>query len=240
MSANPDHPSTMCYLDFTTGGKSHPDVNDGQSWDTWQVIHVTDHTGEPLKSFGYPADPAHPYETEPASFTKAKWHHPEYSNHPNYIVATVNADRYFANPDPNGLPYVNTKNQERIYLVDVADSAYLEVMRQDETTIQYYAKGGGLYWPGLWVDAGSEVELDQRGARRGGVMFEAGRVASRSPIRSVTVYRADGTVVDRSAPRGRVKTLELRSLRDLSTGTYFVRVETVDAGARVFRYLPVR
>jgi hypothetical protein len=241
ISSSTDHPSLMCYLDFSTDGDTYPGVNGGESWDTWQVIHVTDHTGEPLKSFGYPDNPEHPLETQPtASLSKAKWHHPEWSNHPDFIAATLNADRYYANPSGGMPPYVNTKNQERIYFVNVEDSTYIEIMRQDEATIQYYAKSGGLYWPGLWVDtAVSNITVERRAMRRGGVMLEGDHIASSHPIRTVKIYRADGGLVRRIKPDGAVKKVALRSLGHLTGGTYFVRVETL-GGTRVMRYLPMR
>jgi hypothetical protein len=87
-----------------------------------------------------------PLETDPPSFSRAKWHHSEWSNHPYFGVATLNADRYFK----SGNGFINTGFQERIYLINLKDSSYLEVLRPDK--VAYTGREfGGFYWPGLWV-----------------------------------------------------------------------------------------
>jgi hypothetical protein len=96
-------------------------------------------------------------ETDPKSFTSATWHHPEWSNHPYFAAATVNAERYFKN---NSGSYDNTSYQERIYLVNFKDSLYIEVLRPD--TIAYNVKAtSGFYWPWLWVEVGAGFAEDQ-------------------------------------------------------------------------------
>jgi hypothetical protein len=138
--------NTMMYLDLQT---SHPDINGGTQWLTWQVILISNIEKEVVKGFMVPQTYEFPLETEDSSLTGVKWHHPEWSNHPYFAAATINAERYFR----DGSDIVNTAYQERIYLVNLKDSVYLEVLRPD--TLKYLnpdAYQFGFHWPWLWVE----------------------------------------------------------------------------------------
>ncbi len=129
----------------------HPDLNGGEAWEEWQAILIGGKDGRLLKGFMHPADPEHSLETEPASLSRAKWHHCEWSNHPYFAAATVNSERYFKSSSG----YDNTMYQERIYLLNLKDSSYLEVLRPD--SLAYHSHSyGGFYWPYLWVEMPSE------------------------------------------------------------------------------------
>ncbi|MBD3315023.1 MAG: hypothetical protein GF344_04495 [Chitinivibrionales bacterium] len=252
MSPSQKFPGTLCFLDFGSSHKEFPGINNGRAWTSWQLIHVTNPRGESVKHFGFPRNPAYPLETPDSSLANSvgRWHHPEWANHPYYITATLNVDRSFRNPDPTSFPlWKSASNQERIYLINAKDSAYIEVMRQDEETIEFNP-GVGLHWPGLWVEIPAEFEEDTLWApvlhekgpavKRGGISFNGTRIISPYPIRTITVYRANGSVVERISPEGHAKRIVLAQLHGLSTGTYFVRVETLRAGTQVFRYMPLR
>ena len=148
--------NTMMYLN-TSG--AHPALNGGKTWGEWQAILISNGAKQLVKGFMFPASPAVPLETEPPSFTMARWHHCEWSNHPYFAAATLNADRYFKVAQG----YENSHYQERIYLVNLKDSTYLEVLRPDK--IAYSGRNGdvsGFHWPWLWVEvpSGFQEEAD--------------------------------------------------------------------------------
>jgi hypothetical protein len=136
----------LMYLD--TKGQA-AGIDGGKPWGEWQTILIGDASKRLLKGYTYPATFAHPLETSPASVSNVKWHHCEWSNHPHFAAATVNVERYFKAASG----YANTALQERIYLIDLKDSSYLEVLRPD--TVKYTGKAfdvSGFYWPWLWVE----------------------------------------------------------------------------------------
>lgn len=148
ISSSRRYTQSLMYLN--TSGQ-HPDLNGGKAWEEWQAILIGGKDGRLLKGFMHPADPVHSLETEPASLSRAKWHHSEWSNHPYFAAATVNAERYFK----AATGYANTMYQERIYLINLRDSAYLEVLRPDRLAYDSHSYGG-FYWPFLWVEVPSE------------------------------------------------------------------------------------
>jgi hypothetical protein len=135
---------------FLTKETSAPGINGGLPWGEWQAILIGD-AKHLLKGFMYPKTFAHAVETEVPSLSGMKWHHPEWSNHPYFAVATLNVDRYFKSA--TGAAYDNTAYQERIYMINLKDSTYLELLRPD--AIKGTGKAfdaSGLYWPWLWVE----------------------------------------------------------------------------------------
>lgn len=138
--------NTLMYLN--TDGID-PKINGGKEWGEWQAILIGDSSKSLLKGYTCPATFANPIETEPKSFTTMRWHHPEWSNHPYFAAATLNVDRFFK----SGSGYANTGYQERIYLLNLKDSTYLEVVRPD--AVRFTGKSfdaSGFYWPWLWVE----------------------------------------------------------------------------------------
>lgn len=139
---------TNTMMHMTTGG-SDPSIDNGNPWKKWQMIFINDNSGKIVKWFKYPTTYKYPLETDPPSFSEARWHHCEWSNHPYFAAATLNADRFF---DQDG-SWVNTYYQERLYLVNLKDSEYLELARIN--TIEYRGiqdDASGFYWPWLWVE----------------------------------------------------------------------------------------
>lgn len=128
----------------------HPNLHGGKPWEEWQAILIGGLEGKLLKGFLYPAETRHSLETDPPSLAKVKWHHCEWSNHPYFAAATVNADRYFKSTDG----YLNTMYQERVYLLNLKDSAYLEILRPDRVAYDAHVYRG-FYWPYVWVEVPS-------------------------------------------------------------------------------------
>jgi hypothetical protein len=150
ISSSRNFTNTMMFL---TMGSSHPKINGGKKWSTWQVILIINGNRELCKGFVCPATFTFPIETNPASIddinSSLRWHHCEWSNHPYFATATLNVDRYFK----VGADYQNTNYQERIYLINLRDSTFLEVARPD--TVIYKANQNstsGFHWPWLWVE----------------------------------------------------------------------------------------
>lgn len=146
ISASLVKPGALMYLN--TQGQS-PAIDGGKSWEEWQTILISDASRRLLKGYTYPAAFANPIETTPASVGRVKWHHCEWSNHPHFAAATLNVERFFQAKSG----FDNMALQERIYLIDLKDSTYLEVLRPD--AVKYTGKGydvSGLYWPWLWVE----------------------------------------------------------------------------------------
>ena len=145
--------NTVLYL--TTAG-SHPNINGGKMWDSWQAILINDITKNVLKGFLCPdsASVKFPIETDPPSFKNTRWHHCEWSNHPYFAVATLNVNHTFSGP-------ITTEYQERIYLINLKDSTYLEVLHAD--TIKNSGIEGdnsGYHWPWLWVEIPPSFQED--------------------------------------------------------------------------------
>lgn len=151
ISSSRNATNTLMYLNFPKD--STPFVDGGKVWGEWQTILISNSKQQFVKGFTYPRTFAFDPETNPKSFTRAKWHHPEWSNHPYFAAATVNMNRYFQTD--NG--FANTDFQERLYLLNLKDSTYLEVLRPE--TVKYTGKSlGGFYWPWLWVEVPAAFE----------------------------------------------------------------------------------
>lgn len=137
---------------YLTTNASHPKINNGKPWAMWEVLLINNIKKEVLKGIVRPdsASFAFPIETNPASYSGAKWHHCEWSNHPYFAAATLNVDRFYLKEDGN---YFHTAYQERIYLVNLKDSTYIEVLRPD-TVVKSKTDNddSGFHWPWLWVE----------------------------------------------------------------------------------------
>jgi hypothetical protein len=144
--------NTMMYLN--TEGSAAP-INGGKKWGEWQTILISDNAKKLVKGYTYPATFEHPVETATPSVSVIKWHHCEWSNHPHFATATLNVERYFKSASG----YDNTAMQERIYLINLKDSTYLEVLRPDAVKSAGSAYDvSGFYWPWLWVEVPAGFE----------------------------------------------------------------------------------
>jgi hypothetical protein len=133
---------------YLNTGSAYPKFADGKEWGEWQAILIGDASQSLVKGYMFPATYAIPLETDPKSYSAARWHHPEWSNHPYFAAATLNVSRYFK----SGAGFANTEYQERIYLLNLQDSSYLEVLRPDKVTFTGKGFANGFYWPWLWVE----------------------------------------------------------------------------------------
>ena len=118
---------------LTTVG-SHPNVNGGQMWQSWQVILINNNQKEVIKGYTYPTQFKIPLDTSNSTFRKAMWHHCEWSNHPYFAAATLNIRRTWEGTNA-------TEYQEQIYLINLKDYS-------------------GYHWPWLWVEKPSGFQED--------------------------------------------------------------------------------
>jgi hypothetical protein len=144
--------NTMMYLNIEG---SSPAINGGKKWGEWQTILISDNAKNLVKGYALPAAYKTPLETDPPSFSATRWHHCEWSNHPYFATATLNVDRFFksAAVSTSSSGFDNTGFQERVYLLNLKDSTYLEVLRPDAVKSPSGIAGdAGFFWPWLWVE----------------------------------------------------------------------------------------
>jgi hypothetical protein len=148
---------------LTTGdhdGRIKPD----STWRQWQVIFISDISQKVCRYYRVPTtfnvDPQTADTTIRKPSSAFCWHHPEWSNHPYFAAATLNVQRnYRAGSLWNGTSY-----QERLYLLNLRDSSYQEIVRPQPQVFVYdtarYGISAGFYWPWLWVQAPDGFDED--------------------------------------------------------------------------------
>lgn len=248
----------MMYLVFSG---SHASINNGKYSKDWQVIVIGSGDGDVLTGYWYPTGSEYledvdsafsGNETYPTTAMGFKWHHNEWSNHPYFAVATLNVERSW---DLTGnADWANTKYQERIYLLGLRDSTYLEVIRPS-----YIRNDGnvsrGVYWPFLWVqvpdgfqeDEGwlsapkeTTVLADVAYAANNGIVLTKRTIVASSAIAEVSLYRANGTLVERVTPTLATRKVALNSLAQPVAGMYVIRILTTNNACATLRFAAVR
>jgi hypothetical protein len=234
--------NTMMYLTMSVTGTIPPHINNGKPWGTWEVILINNALKRTLKGYTRPdsASFKFPIETNPPSFTKAKWHHCEWSNHPYFAAAAINAERYFSF---NG-EWVNTYYQERIYLINLKDSSYLEVMRLK--TIAYDSvpdDNSGLHWPYLWVQKPANFtestqwmdsalitsvkhseQLNKPGSPL--IVLNNSLMITQKSLSWLWLYTINGRLVQGMNVRNGQKIIPLPFIKSLSKGIYILKIES--------------
>ncbi len=252
ISSDPDHTDRMMFLDKGRGTTYKPSINGGKAWEAWQIIYITDFQGELLKHYIAPTDdPEHPFEIADSSKNEVhfyqpawtRWHHPEWSNHPNFAVATVNIRRIWGLTcgSQNNMACVSEK-QERIYFINLGTGGYLDVMGPGPSELVWDKSKAfdGLHWPYLWVDKESapvKQGLREIAGNRGFAQIRNGVLISRSEVVSVEIF----------GPRGRlVRSRQLNSpslkvaVGNLRAGAYTVRVRTAEGLSQSLRHFVVK
>jgi hypothetical protein len=232
----------VMHIDGGSSQSSTPMANFGKPWSEWQVILIIDDKGNLKKQYPYPKVPI---ETLPDSTNfgnKVRWHHPEWSNHPYFACATLNAGRsYYISGSWKSNDY-----QERIFLIDLFRSTNHEIL----APAQYLNDpGAGVYWPYLWVDVPATFQEDPNwmntinsvkrihtGKNFPIVSFDGNIVQSSTPLRSVTIHSLLGQQLKTVKLAAGSRSVEVRPDSKLSRGIYFVRVLTNDGKHQVFRW----
>lgn len=249
ISSDPDLTDRMMFLDFGNKARSIEGVNNGNLWDQWQVIFITDFAGNLINHYSVPRENAErPFEIPDSSKADARfmdaskimWHHPEWSNHPKFAVATLNFRRLWGS-GCGGL-ICDSEKQERIYFINLNTGGYLDVMgpASSELVWDETKEFDGLFWPYLWVDKESApVKHGIRGiaGNRGFAQIRNGVLISRSEVVSVEIF----------GPRGRLihsRKLNSPSLKvavgNLRAGAYTVRVRTAEGLSQSLRHFVVK
>jgi len=249
ISSDPEHTDRMMFLDFGRGTTYEPSINGGNAWVQWQVIFITDYAGNLINHFSVPkANSEHPFEIPDADPDATKylktswtrWHHPEWSNHPAFAVATVNMNRLWG--FNCGGMVCSSEKQERIYFINVNTGGYLDVMGPGPSELVWDKSKAfdGLHWPYLWVDKESapvKQGLREIAGNRGFAQIRNGVLISRSEVVSVEIF----------GPRGRLirsRQLDSPSLKvavgNLRAGAYTVRVRTAEGLSQSLRHFVVK
>jgi hypothetical protein len=257
-SSRSQRTNAMMYLDF--GSRLINDlVNGGNTWSTWQVVFICNFEGRILWSYRCPpTDPVFPY-TEgvmtqdmardtvfDASHTR--WHHPEWSNHPYFAASAIELRRIWGQDNATPPNYRETVRQERICIIDIKNSKTLGILRAGPEELVYTESTSGLCFPWLWVEVSPsfvEDSLYLPVAERP-VNFSknpSGRI-SMSNLNSlrdakVNIVASDGRLIY-TATAGSNKTIDLSGMKNLKSGTYFVKVESRGIPAQTIRYLSVQ
>ncbi len=247
ISSSAHFTNTMMHLTMTG---SHPIINGGKSWSSWQTVLINNNQGDILQGYWYPTEYKYTLQTDPESFTEgyARWHHCEWSNHPYFAVAALNADRYY----PDGSDWVNTYYQERLYLINLKDSLYLEILRPD--TIQYSGIPGdnsGFHWPGLWIkipdgftedttwlvpSTGISVNQQMHNDRQI-FSLKNNRIYSETGITSIALYQTNGKCLYSSSLPPKTKSIHLSQLNRVGKGVYLIQVKGKSDVVSTFRFI---
>jgi len=229
----------MMYLDFGSAGVAVDTINDTLPWATWQVIFVSDINAGVVGHYPYPRNPAIAYSfidenISPPSTTTGqetvsaiKWHHPEWSNHPYYAVATINVDRKYRYPSVHGGAWVHYEDQERVVLLDTRTrGTYLEVLRRADCCY-LDSVGRGFFWPTLWVSTEGFIEIGVNrrfapGLSGSGLAFTNGVVSSERALNAVHVFDLNGRIVQTVAVKPGQRQVRIGSLRN-AAGAALVR-----------------
>ncbi len=247
ISSSHYYTNTMIYL---TTIASHPLVNGGKPWGKWQVILINNSDGELMNGYSYPTTYTFPIETNPESFSKARWHHSEWSNHPYFAAATLNADRYFE----IGGEYVNTRYQERLYLLNLKDSSYIEVLHPEAISYNDIPDDeSGFHWPWLWVEitdnfkedstwltSSTEITTNPSGKINTHISIKNDHLYSDKAISSISLYQLTGKCIQSISLPHKPKSINLATFNLVGAGIYFLRVTCPSKSIHTFRFIKTR
>ncbi|NLE01581.1 MAG: hypothetical protein GX640_17085, partial [Fibrobacter sp.] len=195
---------------YLTMGDNNPSINSGQPWKQWQLIFISDIHKKVVRYYKYPTTFKHDPQTTPVASMKNLgslcWHHPEWSNHPYFATATLNVNRYFNIGTEDDPEYANTDYQERLYLINLKDSTYLEVLRPHPQILTYnpsqISTASGIFWPWLWVQIPSnfqEMPLAVKQPKKNSsnvssnlIKINGTRISSLKPILKISIYDLNG------------------------------------------------
>jgi hypothetical protein len=128
----------VMYLDigvgtFCANGYTVPGFGEDNGWDNHTRIFISRSDGRIVRYF-----------RAPLSMTAA-WAYPEWSNHPYFAAAALEVERYWSQLD-DFYPC-----NEKLYAINLRDSAYLVMVRQTDTALANLQKQS-IKWPWLWVE----------------------------------------------------------------------------------------
>jgi hypothetical protein len=248
--------NAMMYLTTGSGGNVNDVINGGMAWAQWQMVFISDFEGRLLWDMRVPLDdPVVPYAqgmstdfiNEDIAFDASStcWHHPEWSNHPYFAATAIILRRGWGFDVSDN--FLDTKLQERIYLLDLKNKRYKGLLRAADEEIRYKPiPAADLNYPWLWVEVSpgfSEEDgflpvKNEGGGFYGGFRGNAGPLAAiGGGTREVTLFAPDGRVVRRipAGAGGRPLLSE-----NLNTGVYCVKASGAGSAGAAMKLVTVR
>jgi hypothetical protein len=245
---------------YLTTGDHDSHIKPDTSWNQWQIIFISDFSKEVVRYYRCPTiftfDPQTPDTTD--RLVSIFWHHPEWSNHPYFAAATVNIDRaYYVKPT-----WEHTQYQERLEIINLRDSLYLEVLRPQPQVYVYnpsqYHATSGILWPWLWVQAPDNLQEDSLWLTTQHISGTRG--ALKSSAHHSSIIKLSGTTVITNAPISDIATYDLFGRKTASLTKSFIkgnfanvstlmqqisqfqclRVECCDGNSAVFKIIEVK
>lgn len=245
---------------YLTTGDHDSRIRPDTSWRQWQIIFISDYAKEVVRYYRSPTtfkfDPQTPDTSD--RLVSIFWHHPEWSNHPYFAAATVNIDRaYYVNQ-----MWEHTQYQERLDIINLRDSLYLEVLRPQSQVYVYnpskYDPISGILWPWLWVQTPNDLQEDslwltnhhgvgirdimKSPERHSSTISLSGKVVvTTMPIVNISTYDLFGrktALLEKSFIKGNFA--DVTSLLHKTSDVQFIRVECSDGNSAVFKRIKVQ
>jgi hypothetical protein len=256
ISSSAVRPDAMLCLDFGSymeiNGQTKLGINDsingGTPWDIHDILMICGIEGRVLKHYGKPTAEEAGLETSQQNYSSHSWDDPEWSNHPYYAIANLEVERYYLNPATQ--LYDAEERHEKIYLVNLKDSTYLELVR---STNVVQGSSTNLQWPFLWIEMQTSFQEDSsflnptintimpigtRSRPESGISVSARRIASTAPLQAVSLFTLQGKRLFLDRLSNTVYTYSLSRLTgNLSAGNYFLRVKSDTGRENVFNLI---
>jgi hypothetical protein len=247
---------------YLTSGDHDAQIKPDSIWRQWQIIFISDLAREVVRYYRCPTkfkfDPQTPDTTIRSINSAFFWHHPEWSNHPYLAASTVNIDRaYFV-----GQTWKHTDYQERLYIVNLKDSVYLEILRPQPQVFAYnpakYSATSGILWPWLWVQVPKGFQEDTAWLKKNRpstgirdvkysnghnplIKLSGNSLTAISPIARISIYDISGrktASLCHTFING--KSADLSSLSGNCAAVRFIRIECVDGTSAVIKSMRIR
>jgi hypothetical protein len=216
---------------YLTTGDHDSRIGPDTTWKQWQIIFISDYAKEVVRYYRCPTmfkfDPQTPDTSD--RLISFFWHHPEWSNHPYFAAATVNIDRaYYVTPT-----WEHTQYQERLNIINLRDSLYLEVLRPQSQVYVYnpsqYNAVSGILWPWLWVQTPDDLQEDSLWLTNRHIVGIRGSV--KNPERHSSPIRLSGTIVVAAMPIVNISTYDLSGRKTAMLVKSFIKGNVADVSS---------
>ncbi|MGD9202675.1 MAG: hypothetical protein PVI26_14025 [Chitinispirillia bacterium] len=155
ISPSKKYPGVLMGLDFGSASKVNDSINNGKRWGLHDLILLANHEGKLIKTILRPDVKDLPgIDPGDGSLNPGQhWDDPEWSNNPCFAVANLQVSRSF---DPTKTEnWENTDFHERIFLINLKKSTYLELVRSSDLTLK---SPTDMQWPHINIQG--EIKED--------------------------------------------------------------------------------
>jgi hypothetical protein len=189
------------------------------------------------------------------------WEYPEWSNHPYFAVSSVQTDRlwwkggsYVGDPSSD---FVTRQRNEYIYGINLKTSDKIRLIHTSDTL---HGRTTSYQWPWLWIETEEDFQEDAQWlpikkpankfrkqsvskpalALSGKIIttFDGQMISSTAAITRIELHNMVGRIMHTYTPSGTsVKSMSVSDAFSVKTGVYFIRVETSEGTADVFRWV---